>query len=100
MTQQPTTVSVIVCAYTEDRWDDLVASVESVRGLPESPEVLLVIDHNDGLLARSLDRWSDVVVAANESRQGLSGARNTGWPWPPATSSRSSTTTPRPTRRG
>lgn len=78
MTQQPTTVSVVVCAYTEDRWDDLVASVESVRGLPEAPEVLLVVDHNDGLLARSRDRWSDVVVAANESRQGLSGARNTG----------------------
>jgi GT2 family glycosyltransferase len=78
VTLQSTTVSVIVCAYTEDRWDDLVSSVESVRGLPEGPEVVLVIDHNEALLARSRQRWADVVVAPNEFRQGLSGARNTG----------------------
>lgn len=78
MTSRTTTTTVVVCAYTEDRWDDLVASVESVRGLPEAPEALLVIDHNDALLARSRDRWSDVIVVPNEFRQGLSGARNTG----------------------
>jgi len=25
-------VSVVVCTYTEERWDDLVAAVASVRG--------------------------------------------------------------------
>jgi len=78
VTDGPVTVTVVVCAYTEDRWDDLVASVESVRRLPETTEVVLVIDHSDALLARSRARWSDVVVVPNRFRQGLSGARNTG----------------------
>jgi glycosyltransferase involved in cell wall biosynthesis len=77
------TVSVVICAYTEDRWNDLVASVTSV--LQESPEELVVvIDHNPGLLARlrahlvNQQSTSRVIVVPNSSTKGLSGARNTG----------------------
>ncbi|WP_423917861.1 glycosyltransferase [Frigoribacterium sp. 2-23] len=78
MTAPVAGISVVVCAYTLDRWGDLEASVESVIGLPEAPEVVLVIDHNPALLERSRTRWPDRVVVANEFTQGLSGARNTG----------------------
>ena len=40
-------ISVVICAYTEDRWDDLVAAVASVQGQSESPrEIVVVVDHN------------------------------------------------------
>lgn len=75
------TISVIVCAYTLDRWADLDAAVESVLGQRHpAVEVVLVIDHNDALLRRATERFtpSGVRVVANAAGQGLSGARNTG----------------------
>ena len=43
----PDTVSVVVCAHTKDRWDDIVAGQ---AGLAEQTfpalETILVIDHN------------------------------------------------------
>ncbi|MGQ0432024.1 MAG: glycosyltransferase family 2 protein [Microthrixaceae bacterium] len=70
--------TVVICAYTEDRIDDIVAAVESVRGQASAAQVLLVIDHNPRLLATLVDRWADVEVVPNSGQQGLSGARNTG----------------------
>ena len=72
-------VSVVICAYTEDRWDQLGAAVESVRAqsLP-SAEIILVIDHNPALLARSAAALPGVTVVPNGQAKGLSGARNTG----------------------
>ncbi len=45
--------SVVICVYTEDRWEDILAAVDSVRtqSLP-ALETLLVVDHNPALLAR------------------------------------------------
>lgn len=81
----PPTCSVIVCAYTEDRWDDLVEAVRSSTRSGHRPDqVVVVIDHHDALLARSRQTFTTaalgvpVVVAANAGTQGLSGARNTG----------------------
>jgi GT2 family glycosyltransferase len=71
-------VSVVVCAYTTRRWDDLQASIESVRAQPEADEVVLVVDHAPELLALARARWDDVVIVENAQRRGLSGARNTG----------------------
>ncbi len=73
------TVSVVICAYTEDRWDQICAAVDSVRAqsLPGA-EVLLVVDHNPALHRRATDALPDVVVLENEQAKGLSGARNTG----------------------
>ncbi|MDX6683809.1 MAG: hypothetical protein QOG94_3848 [Solirubrobacteraceae bacterium] len=72
-------VSVIVCAYTDRRWQLLVEAIESIRGQSAPPEqIVLVIDHNPELLARSRATFPDAHVVANEDAQGLSGARNTG----------------------
>ena len=44
-------VSIVICAYTEDRWPELVAAVDSVRHQTRLPqEIILVIDHNAPLL--------------------------------------------------
>ena len=73
-------VSVILCAYTMARWPDICEAINSLRQQKLRPdEIVLVIDHNDNLLARATkEDWSDVVVVANRYGQGLSGARNTG----------------------
>ncbi|MEM9613227.1 MAG: glycosyltransferase [Actinomycetota bacterium] len=74
-------IDVVICAYTEDRWTDLVNAVTSV-GKQSSPaqRTILVIDHNERLLERCRDqfRGDGVEVLANAKEQGLSGGRNTG----------------------
>ena len=79
MTETILDASVIICAYTEKRWDDLVAAVESVRqqSIP-AREIIIVVDHNPGLLERIRASFSDVVGIENSELQGLSGARNSG----------------------
>ena len=70
-------VSVIVCAYTEKRWDDLVSCIESIQAQDEKPfEVILVIDHNSALLARAKEHLPAIVVLENSYQRGLSGSRN------------------------
>ncbi len=73
------TVSVVICAYTEARWDQICAAVDSAhaQSLPGA-EVLLVVDHNPALHRRAADALPDVVVLENDQARGLSGARNTG----------------------
>jgi glycosyltransferase involved in cell wall biosynthesis len=73
------TVTVVICAYTQDRWAQIVAAVRSVRVQTTPPEqVVLVIDHNDELLQRATAAFPDVTVLPNAGPRGLSGARNTG----------------------
>jgi glucosyl-dolichyl phosphate glucuronosyltransferase len=73
-----TTATVVVCVYTEKRWDDIVAAVESVAAQDVAPvETLVVVDHNPALLERVQAELADVRVLANAHVQGLSGARNT-----------------------
>jgi GT2 family glycosyltransferase len=74
-----TTVSVVVCAYTAVRWDALKAVIGALSDQTLAPaEVVVVIDHNPELLERVRRRFPAVKALANASRQGLSGARNTG----------------------
>ena len=73
------TATVVVCVYTEQRWDDIVAAVASVlaQDVPVA-QVLVVVDHNPALLARAGRTFTAPVrVLPNAQRQGLSGARNT-----------------------
>jgi glycosyltransferase involved in cell wall biosynthesis len=72
-------ISVIICVYTEDRWDQICAVIESIRvqSMP-STELILVVDHNEALYARLIDIQSSAIVIQNEEARGLSGARNTG----------------------
>jgi glycosyltransferase involved in cell wall biosynthesis len=78
----PTTLSVVVCAYSDRRWQQLVACLASLEQQTRVPdEIVVVIDHNDDLFVRAgteLTRAPNVRVLANENARGLSGARNTG----------------------
>jgi glycosyltransferase involved in cell wall biosynthesis len=70
---------VVICAYTEKRWDELVAAVESLRVQTyAAQEVILVIDHNPELAQRVWREITDVTCVENHGRQGLSDARNSG----------------------
>ncbi|MEY9930237.1 O-antigen/teichoic acid export membrane protein/GT2 family glycosyltransferase [Catenulispora sp. GP43] len=72
-------VSVIICAYTLDRWDDMLAAVGSVRHQTVRPdEIVLVIDHCPELLKRAQEEIGGIRVVPNQCLRGLSGARNTG----------------------
>ena len=73
------TTSVVICAYTSARWGRLTEAVASVRAQQQPvDEVVLVIDHNEDLLARARQEWPDLDVRPNAAERGLSGARNTG----------------------
>jgi len=72
-------ISVVICTYTEERWDDLVAAVESVQ-LQTVParEILVVVDHNPGLLERVRADLGGVFALENRGLPGAAGARNSG----------------------
>jgi GT2 family glycosyltransferase len=72
-------LSVVICAYTDDRWEDLVASATSVLTQRVPPaELIVVIDHNEQLLAKAAEQLRGAKVIPNTGPKGLSGARNTG----------------------
>ena len=75
-------ISVVVCVYTEDRWEDILAAVDSVRAQSRPAlETLLVVDHNQALLDRLSKEYKEtegVRVLANAGPRGLSAGRNTG----------------------
>ncbi|MFY9487537.1 MAG: glycosyltransferase family 2 protein [Solirubrobacterales bacterium] len=74
------TFGAIVCAYTLERLDDLVAAIESLRAQTrELDQIVVVIDHNEQLLAVIGERFGGgVTFVENRHKQGLSGARNSG----------------------
>jgi GT2 family glycosyltransferase len=71
--------SVVICAYSLERWQDLVEAVASLqRQALEQPETVVVVDHNEFLLERVRSRLPAVKAVANRHQRGLSGARNSG----------------------
>jgi glycosyltransferase involved in cell wall biosynthesis len=71
--------SVVICAYTERRWEDIAGAVASIRAQTRLPvRTILVVDHNPSLLARARIAFPELVVVPNSARRGLSGGRNTG----------------------
>jgi len=82
---QDTSVSVVICAYTEQRWQDLLDAVASLRHQTVAPrEIIVVIDDNSSLFDRCSVHFHDVdgdhsiILLENCEQPGLSGARNTG----------------------
>jgi GT2 family glycosyltransferase len=70
---------VVVAAHTLDRWADIVAGVDALARQTVPPlETILVVDHNNALLARARDELTGVRVLDNPRTGGASGARNTG----------------------
>jgi glucosyl-dolichyl phosphate glucuronosyltransferase len=82
----PPTVSVIICAYTEDRWSQLTRSVASIDDQTSPPiEIIVCIDHNEALLLKSKEYFTagrpaeaiPLIVVANKYSGRLGSARNT-----------------------
>jgi len=72
-------VSVIICTYASERWDDLVAAMDSVRRQTVSPvELIIVVDHNPVLFARARRNLCASIIVENSGIKGASGARNAG----------------------
>lgn len=79
-------MSVVICAYTLDRWELLTRAVDSVLGQSVVPrELFLSIDHNHELYRRCLDRWGKcrgagsipITVLENKYAGHLGSARTT-----------------------
>jgi glucosyl-dolichyl phosphate glucuronosyltransferase len=72
-------ISVVICAYTEKRWDETCAAVESVRvqSFP-ARETIVVVDHNPALCASLAAVLPGARVIENSQERGLSGGKNTG----------------------
>ncbi|MDT5050292.1 MAG: hypothetical protein QOG75_6196 [Mycobacterium sp.] len=75
-------VSVIIAAFTAERWDNIVAAIESVQRQTLAPrELIVAIDHNSALwgrVERHTAAMPNVTVVDNRWPRGVSGARNTG----------------------
>jgi GT2 family glycosyltransferase len=72
-------VSVVICAHTERRWDDTLAAAASVRDQSyAAKELIVVVDHNRPLYERLKSALPDAMVVENREQQGLSGGKNTG----------------------
>lgn len=72
-------VSVVICSYSEDRWDRLIGALDSVRTQTFPPkQTIVVVDYNVDLYKRLIFTVPDAVIIENAGPKGLSGARNTG----------------------
>jgi GT2 family glycosyltransferase len=77
---------VVICAYTDRRWEQLCLAVESAQVQTVSPgQILVCVDHNDELADRCDQRWPmsgqsavpHVRVLRNRYPGRLGSARNT-----------------------
>jgi GT2 family glycosyltransferase len=75
-------ISVVLCSYSLDRWDDLLQAAGSVQVQTAPPlETIVVVDHNLALLERARSHFAllaNVRVVPSDGPPGLSTARNTG----------------------
>jgi len=72
-------LSVVICAYTLERWPDLQAAVLSAQNQSRPvDQVVVVVDHNEELLSRCSATFGSALVVPNAGPRGLSAGRNTG----------------------
>ncbi|ANW62708.1 family 2 glycosyl transferase [Mycobacterium sp. djl-10] len=73
------TFAVVICAYTHDRWDQVLDAVASAREQSCPPdEIVLVVDHNPDLYRALHTALPEVTVVENHNTRGLSGGKDTG----------------------
>jgi len=73
------TSTVVICVYTDARWKLIAEALESLRLQTVQPtEVIVVVDHNEVLMARLRRAYPHLTVVPNVFERGLSGGRNTG----------------------
>jgi len=75
----PRSFAVVICSYTERRWDDLRAAVVSVHGqhLP-ARRTVVVVDDDPALYRRVRAELPGVTAVLKRGGKGLSAARNAG----------------------
>lgn len=72
-------VSVVICAYADERWSDLTEAISSVEAQTHpAHELIIVVDHNARLLERARRLLPRLTVVPNSQVRGLGGARNSG----------------------
>lgn len=73
------TISVVICAHTEKRWNETLAAVESVRAQSFPSEEIIVVRRSQSGTAVVAGRGAARrPVVANSQERGLSGGKNTG----------------------
>ena len=74
------TLSVIVCAYSHDRYALLINGIDALlQQMSGGDELIVVIDYNEALFADVATRYGHIAtVTRNSFERGLSGARNAG----------------------
>ena len=80
MTKQLPAISVVICAYTMERFKDTCEAVQSLREQTVKPyEIIVAIDHNDELYGKLRETLPpDVIIVKNEGSPGVSVTRNIG----------------------
>ena len=64
-------VSVVICSYSEDRWDRLIGALDSVRTQTVPPkQTIVVVDYNVDLYKRLIFTVPDAVIVENSRTQG------------------------------
>lgn len=75
-------VSVVVCTYAPELYDDFCEAVESlIEQTYDDVEVVAVVDGTTEVCERATADWGDhdaVTLHCNEENRGLSGSRNVG----------------------
>ena len=72
-------VSVVICAYTMERWDSLSSAITAA--VSQAPDEVLVVVDSDELVVHVSAAWADDLDGVRAIRNdgiGLTGARNTG----------------------
>lgn len=70
--------SVVICAYTERRWDDLSAAILSLSQQPAATQIIVAVDHNPALADRLRKAFPHITITENRAAAGLNHARNAG----------------------
>lgn len=80
MTSTSVPVSVVICTYSQERWSDLGAALDSLleSGSATPHEIIVVVDHNPTLEQRVRSAYPQVKTIPNQGLRGLSAARNSG----------------------
>jgi GT2 family glycosyltransferase len=72
-------VSVVICAFSNERFAHLVAAVRSLQNQTVRPgEIVVAVDHNSELLERVRRELPEVIAVESTRQRGAGGARNAG----------------------
>ena len=70
-------MTIVICAYTQDRWPTLRRAIDmTMQQLTCDDELLIVVDHNEQLLGSCRNTFANCVTIPNRYHRGLSSARN------------------------